>query len=153
MTQNYRMLDVKTYSMKAAEIDKEWLVVDATDIPLGRLATQIAGLLRGKHKPTFSAHLDMGDNVIVINAAKVKLTGLKGQNKIYDHYSQFIGGLKRVPLQTMTEKHPEFVVTNAVRGMLPKNKLSRHQLKHLRVYPGTDHPHQAQLPRAHAVSL
>jgi large subunit ribosomal protein L13 len=138
---------LKTYSMKEAEIAKEWLVVDATDVPLGRLATQVATLLRGKHKPTFTAHLDMGDSVIVLNAEKVKLTGLKMDQKTYQRFSGYIGGLKEIPIKTMMAKHPEFVITNAVRGMLPKNKLSRKILKHLRVYNGTEHPHTAQTPR------
>lgn len=140
---------MKTYSMKKAEIAKEWLVVDAAGIPLGRLATQIAILLRGKHKPTFTAHLDMGDSVIVINADKVKLTGLKLDQKTYARFSGYIGGLKEIPIRKMMEKHPEFVVTNAVRGMLPKNKLARQQLKSLRVYYGAEHPHVAQQPRAY----
>lgn len=138
---------MKTYSMKQAEIAKEWLVVDATGVPLGRLATQIATLLRGKHKPTFTPHLDMGDSVIVINADKVKLTGQKLDKKTYQRYSGYVGGLKEIPIRKMMEKHPEFVVTNAVRGMLPKNRLARQQLKHLRVYYGADHPHEAQMPR------
>lgn len=142
----------KTYSMKQAEIAKEWLIVDATDVPLGRLATRVAALLRGKHKPTYTPHLDMGDNVIVVNAGRVKLTGLKLEQKSYDHFSGFFGGLKTVPIRRMMEKHPDFVVTNAVRGMMPKNKLSRHQLRHLRVYAGPEHPHQAQLPRDHTLT-
>lgn len=140
---------MKTYSMKQAEIAKEWLVIDATGVSLGRLATQIATLLRGKHKPTFTPHLDMGDSVIVINAEKVKLTGLKLDQKTYARFSGYIGGLKEIPIRKMMEKHPEFVVTNAVRGMLPKNRLARQQLKHLRVYNGTEHPHEAQQPRAY----
>ena len=140
---------MKTYSMKQAEISKEWLVVDAAGVPLGRLSTQVATLLRGKHKPTFTPHLDMGDNVIVINAAQVVLTGLKMEQKTYQRYSGYFGGQKIIPIQRMMEKHPEFVVTNAVRGMLPKTKLARAQLKHLRVYQGSDHPHQAQQPRVH----
>jgi len=138
---------LKTYSMKQAEIAKEWLVVDAAGIPLGRLASQIATLLRGKHKPTFTAHLDMGDSVIVINADKVKLTGQKLDKKTYARFSGYVGGLKIIPIRRMMEKHPEFVVTNAVRGMLPKNRLARQQLKHLRVYNGAVHPHEAQMPR------
>ena len=140
---------MKTYSMKQAEIAKEWLVVDAAGVSLGRLATQIAILLRGKHKPTFTPHLDMGDSVIVINAEKVKLTGQKLDQKTYARFSGYIGGLKEIPIRKMMEKHPEFVVTNAVRGMLPKNRLARQQLKHLRVYEGAEHPHEAQQPRAY----
>ena len=140
---------LKTYSMKKAEIAKEWLVVDAAGVPLGRLATQIAILLRGKHKPTFTPHLDMGDRVIVINAEKVKLTGQKSTQKTYQRFSGYVGGLKIIPIQKMLEKHPDFVVTHAVRGMLPKNRLVRLQLKHLRVYDGAEHPHVAQQPRVY----
>ena len=133
--------------MKQAEIDKEWLIVDATDVPLGRLATQIATLLRGKHKPTFQPNLDMGDNVIVLNAGKVVLTGQKREQKTYQSYSGYMGGQKIIPIQRMMEKHPEHVVTHAVWGMMPKNKLGRKLMKHLRVYQGTEHPHAAQKPR------
>ncbi len=140
---------LKTYSMKKAEIAKEWLIVDAAGISLGRLATQIAILLRGKHKPTFTPHLDMGDSVIVINAEKVKLTGQKATQKSYQRFSGYVGGLKDIPIAKMLEKHPDFVVTNAVRGMLPKNRLARQQLKHLRVYQGAEHQHEAQQPRVY----
>ena len=133
--------------MKQAEIDKEWLIVDATDVPLGRLATQIATLLRGKHKPTFQPNLDMGDNVIVLNAGKVVLTGQKREQKTYQSYSGYMGGQKIIPIQRMMEKHPEHVVTHAVWGMMPKNKLGRKLMKHLRGYQGTEHPHAAQKPR------
>lgn len=140
---------MKTYSMKLAEIDKEWLVVDATDVPLGRLATQVSALLRGKHKPTYTPHLDMGDNVIVINAANVELTGLKSEKKTYQRYSGYMGGRKVIPIQRMMEKHPEHVVTHAVWGMMPKGKLGRKLMTNLRVYMGGDHPHAAQKPRAY----
>lgn len=140
---------LKTYSMKKAEIAKEWLVIDAAGVSLGRLATQIAILLRGKHKPTFTPHLDMGDSVIIINAEKVQLTGQKADQKSYHRFSGFVGGLKDIPIKKMMEKHPDFVVTNAVRGMLPKNRLARQQLKHLRVYQGAEHPHEAQQPRVY----
>jgi large subunit ribosomal protein L13 len=140
---------LKTYSMKKAEIAKEWLVVDAAGVSLGRLATQIATLLRGKHKPTFTPHLDMGDSVIVINAGRVKLTGLKSEQKTYERFSGYLGGRKEIPIRKMLETHPEFVVTHAVRGMMPKTKLARQQLKHLRVYQGAEHPHEAQQPRAY----
>jgi len=139
---------LKTYSMKKAEIDREWLVVDATDVPLGRLATHVATLLRGKHKPTFTPHMDMGDHVIVINAEKVKLTGQKIDQKTYQQVSGYIGGQKITPIQEMMKKHPDFVITHAVKGMLPKTKLARAQIKHLRVYEGAAHKHEAQQPRA-----
>jgi large subunit ribosomal protein L13 len=133
--------------MKKDEIAKEWLLVDATDLPLGRLATRVATFLRGKHKPTFTPHLDMGDNVIVVNAKNVMLTGQKREKKTYIHYSGFIGGQKSVPLKKLMETHPERVIMYAVKGMLPKTRLGRRQLTHLRVYAGSDHPHAAQQPR------
>ncbi len=139
---------VKTYSMKKDEITKEWLVIDAADIPLGRVATRVASFLRGKHKPTFTPHLDMGDNVIVINASEVKLTGQKREKKIYLRYSGYIGGQKKIPLKKLMEKRPDRVITQAVKGMLPKTRLGRRQLTHLRVYAGSDHPHAAQQPKS-----
>jgi large subunit ribosomal protein L13 len=139
---------VKTYSMKLDEISKDWLVVDATGIPLGRLATHVATFLRGKHKPTFTPSLDMGDNVIVINASSVKLTGQKLEKKEYQRFSGYLGGLKTTSLKTLMETKPEEVVTMAVKGMMPKTRLARRQLTHLRVYAGAEHPHAAQQPRA-----
>ena len=139
---------MKTYSMKKDEITKEWLVIDAADIPLGRVATRVASFLRGKHKPTFTPHLDMGDNVIVINASEVKLTGQKREKKIYLRYSGYIGGQKKIPLKKLMEKRPDRVITQAVKGMLPKTRLGRRQLTHLRVYAGSDHPHAAQQPKS-----
>ncbi len=138
---------MKTYSMKQDEIAKEWLVVDAAGIPLGRLATRIATFLRGKHKPTFQPNLDMGDNVIVINAADVELTGQKREKKVYLRYSGWIGGQKSTPMSVMMKKHPDRVVSKAVWGMMPKTRLGRRQMRHLRVYAGTEHPHAAQQPK------
>jgi large subunit ribosomal protein L13 len=143
---------LKTYSMKKDEIGKDWLLVDATDLPLGRLATQVATYLRGKHKPTFTPHLDMGDNVIVVNAKHVKLTGQKLEKKQYFRFSGYISGLKATSLKSMMAAHPERVVMLAVRGMLPKTRLGRRQLTHLRVYPEAAHPHVAQQPRTVDVS-
>ena len=137
---------MKTYSMKRDEIAKDWLVIDASDIPLGRLATRVATFLRGKHKPTFTPHLDMGDNVVVINARDIKLTGQKIDQKIYLTYSGFIGGQKKIPIRKMMERRPEQVIMHAVKGMLPKTRLGRRQLTHLRVYTGAEHPHHAQQP-------
>ena len=139
---------MKTYSMKQGEISKDWLIVDAAEIPLGRLATHVATFLRGKHKPTFTPHLDMGDNVIVINAKNVKLTGQKLEKKEYLRYSGYIGGQKSTSLKELMEKRPDRVVTMAVKGMLPKTRLGRRQLTHLRVYAGAEHPHDAQQPRS-----
>ena len=138
---------MKTYSMKQAELAKDWLVVDAADVPLGRLATQVATFLRGKHKPTFTAHLDMGDNVIVVNAARVKLTGNKLDTKVYLHHTGYMGGQKVTPLRKLMDTHPEDVIMRAVKGMLPKTRLGRKQLTNLRVYAGAEHPHAAQQPR------
>ena len=139
------MKRMKTYSLKGAEIDKQWQVMDAADQVLGRLATQVAILLRGKHKPTFSAHLDMGDFVVVVNADKVRVTGNKMEDKTYYRHTGYMGGLKTINLSRMMERHPERVIELAVRGMLPRNRLGRHLHRHLKVYAGPDHPHQAQV--------
>ena len=138
---------MKTYSMKLDEISKDWLIMDATDIPLGRLATQVAVFLRGKHKPTFTAHLDMGDNVIVLNASKVKLTGSKLDNKVFLHHTGYMGGQRSTSLKKLMETKPEDVIMRAVKGMLPKTRLGKQQLTNLRVYAGAEHPHTAQQPK------
>ena len=138
---------MKTYSMKLDEIEKDWLVVDADDIPLGRLATHVATFLRGKHKPTFTAHLDMGDNVIVLNAAKVKITGAKRENKVYLSHTGYMGGQRVTTMASLMEKRPEEVIMRAVKGMLPKTRLGRKQLTNLRVYAGGEHPHGPQQPK------
>jgi large subunit ribosomal protein L13 len=143
---------VKTYSMKKDEIAKEWLVIDAGGIALGRLATQVATYLRGKHKPTFTPHLDMGDNVIVVNAGEIKLTGQKLDQKVYLHYSGYMGGQKQVPLKKLMGDRPDEVVKHAVKGMLPKNRLGRQLLTNLRVYAGPEHPHEAQQPKQVEIS-
>ncbi len=137
--------------MKLDEIAKDWVVFDAAGVPLGRLATRVATFLRGKHKPTFTPHLDMGDNVIIINAANVKLTGTKVETKVYLRHTGWIGGQKATPLKTLMAKNPERVIEMAVKGMMPKTKLGRRQLTHLRVYAGTEHPHQAQQPQTIAL--
>jgi large subunit ribosomal protein L13 len=135
--------------MKAGEIAKDWLVVDAKDVPLGRLATQVATFLRGKHKPTFTPNLDMGDNVIVLNAAQVKLTGLKADKKIYIHHTGYPSGQRFTPVSKLVAAgRPEEVVMRAVKGMLPKTKLGRAQLTNLRVYADATHPHTAQQPKS-----
>ena len=138
---------MKTYHAKPSEVQREWLLVDATDIALGRLASQVATILKGKHKPTYTPHVDTGDFVIVINAEKIKLTGNKMAAKSYFRHSGFPGGLKEVPLSTLLAKRPERVVEKAVRGMLPKNTLGRAMGKKLKVYAGPDHKHEAQKPR------
>ncbi|MDR3359675.1 MAG: 50S ribosomal protein L13 [Bifidobacteriaceae bacterium] len=138
---------MRTYTPKPADIERSWHVIDATDVVLGRLASQTARLLRGKHKPVFAPHLDTGDFVIVVNADKVALTGSKlTQKKAYRH-SGYPGGLRAVPYSELMAKRPEEVVRKAVRGMLPKNKLARQQLAKLKVYVGPTHPHAAQQPQ------
>ena len=139
------MKRMKTFSLKGGDIDKRWHVVDAEGQTLGRLATQVAGLLMGKHKPTYSAHLDMGDFVVVVNADKVRVTGKKMEDKKYYRHTGYMGGLKVMTLAMMMQRRPGRVVEMAVRGMLPRNRLSRHVLRHLKVYAGPDHPHEAQV--------
>ena len=136
-----------TWHPKASEIQRNWVLVDAQGETLGRLATQIAHLLRGKHKPTWSPHVDGGDFVIVVNASGVELTGRKAQQKIYYRHTGYPGGLKETPYRIMLAKHPERVIKFAVKGMLPKNRLGRRMLKKLYVYGGPTHPHAAQQPR------
>jgi large subunit ribosomal protein L13 len=138
---------VRTYSPKASELSHEWFVIDATDVVLGRLAAHVAALLRGKHKPTFAAHMDNGDFVIIINADKVALTGSKlAQKKAYRH-SGFPGGLTAVGYAELLEKNPEKAVEKAIKGMLPKNTLGAQQFSKLKVYRGNEHPHVAQQPK------
>jgi large subunit ribosomal protein L13 len=138
---------MRTYTPKAEEITREWWVVDAADKPLGRLATQIATILRGKHKPMFTPHLDTGDYVVVVNAEKVKLTGKKADQKTYFRHSGYMGHEQHIPFRRMIASHPERVMELAVRGMLPKNSLGRAMRKKLKVYAGTEHPHHGQQPQ------
>jgi len=137
---------MKTYSVKKSEITRKWYLVDADGMVLGRLASEVAGILRGKNKPTFTPHLDVGDHVIVVNADKVRLTGNKAQKKVYRHHSGYPGGLRETPYEELMKSKPEFVVRKAVKGMMPNNRLSRAMMKKLHVYSGPDHPHQAQKP-------
>lgn len=138
---------MKTFSATPADIEKKWLIIDAEGVVLGRLASIVANRLRGKHKATFTPHMDMGDNVIVINADKVKLTGKKVADKNYYWHTGYPGGIKhRSAGQILEGKHPERVVTAAVKRMLPKNSLARKQMTNLRVYAGAEHPHEAQSP-------
>ncbi len=139
------MKRMKTYSLKGGDIEKHWHVVDATDQTLGRLATQVAGLLRGKHKPTYSPHLDAGDFVVVVNAEKIRVTGNKMQDKKYYRHTGYMGGLKVTTLGTMLQRRPGRVIELAVRGMLPRNRLGRRVYGHMKVYAGPDHPHHAQV--------
>lgn len=140
----------RTYSAKPAEaaLSRRFWVVDAKDQPLGRLATRVATLLSGKHKPTYTRHVDTGDFVIVVNASQVKLTGNKAETKQYYRHSGYSGGIHAKSFRELTEKHPELPITKAVKGMLPKNVLGRQMLQKLKVYGGADHPHQAQKPEA-----
>ena len=138
---------MKTYSVKAGEIERDWFVVDARDQVLGRFASEVAKILRGKHKPTFSPHLDVGDYVVVINAEDIRLTGKKADQKEYFRHSGYMGGERFVPFKTMIARYPERVIEKAVKGMLPKNRLGRQMFKKLKVYAGSEHPHTPQAPR------
>lgn len=135
-----------TFIAKTAEIERKWYVVDATDLTLGRLASEVAAVLRGKNKPIFTPHVDTGDNVIVINAEKIKVTGKKLDQKLYRHHTAYTGGFKETTLKEMMAKKPEEVIKHAVKGMLPKNALGKNMLKKLHVYAGADHKHEAQKP-------
>jgi large subunit ribosomal protein L13 len=136
-----------TYSAKAADVQKKWLIIDAKGLVVGRLATLVAMRLRGKHKPTYTPHVDDGDNVIVINAAQAVLTGKKREKKVYYHHTGYIGGIKERTAKSILEgRFPERVVEKAIERMLPRGPLARQQLSNLRVYPGPDHPHAAQNP-------
>lgn len=138
---------MKTKVLKKNEIIRKWYVVDATDKILGRLASRIARILIGKHKPQYTPHVDCGDFVVVVNADKFRVTGKKMKDKIYYSHSFYPGGLKAINLELMLKKHPERVISHAVSGMLPKNKLRTHRLKRLKVYTSSDHPHKAQSPQ------
>ena len=137
---------MKTYMAKPAEVERKWYVVDATDMVLGRLASQVAMVLRAKNKPTFTPNVDTGDYVIIINADKVRLTGKKLEKKYYRYHTGYIGGLKEVQYKKLMAEKPEFVVYKAVKGMLPKNAIGRTMIKKLHVYAGNEHNHQAQQP-------
>ncbi len=141
----------KTFTPKPADISREWLVVDATDVPLGRLASTVAQLLRGKHKPTFAPHVDGGDYVVVVNAEKIAISGNKAVDKMYYRHSGFPGGLRELNFTQMRDRYPERIIEAAVKGMTPKNRLGRQILSKLRVYAGPDHPHAAQNPRVYDV--
>lgn len=136
----------KTHSTKLVDVERQWFVVDATDLPLGRLASEVAQVLRGKHKPTFAPHLDAGDFVIVVNAAKVAVTSDKSESKIYYRHSGYPGGLKEESFEALMARSPEAIIERAVKGMIPKNRLGRRVGKKLKVYAGPDHPHEAQQP-------
>ena len=134
-----------SYSAKPADVEKKWVMIDASGLVIGRLASIVALRLRGKHKPTFTPHVDNGSFVVVVNAAKVKFTGNKWQDKKYYHHSGYPGGMKEITAEKQLERHPEDILRDAVWGMLPKNTLSRHLMRKLKIYPGSEHPHEAQL--------
>lgn len=140
-------LSYKTQYADVSKLKRDWYVVDAANVPLGRLSSQIATILRGKNKPSYSPHMDCGDFVVILNADKVRLTGLKWKQKEYITYSGYTGGQKRTVAENMRAKFPERIVENAVRGMLPKNRLGRQMFKKLFVYTGAEHPHGAQQPK------
>jgi large subunit ribosomal protein L13 len=141
------IMKIKTYTPKPEDIQREWYVVDAKDQTLGRLATQIAHVLRGKHKPMFTTHVDTGDFVIVVNCDKIRVTGSKLDDKFYHRHSGYPGGLTSTPLRKQLQEHPERVIQAAVRGMLPKNSLGRQMIKKMKIYSGPNHPHEAQQPK------
>jgi len=140
------MVTMKTFTATPSTIKREWCLVDATDKTLGRLATELAFRLRGKHKPEFTPNMDTGDHLVVINAEKIKVTGNKMNDKMYHHHTGYIGNLKSINLGKLLDQHPERVLQNAVKGMLPKNPLGRAMFRKLHVYAGPEHPHQAQQP-------
>lgn len=137
---------MKTYTAQKQETAAKWYLIDARDQVLGRVASKVAALVRGKHKPTYTPHVDMGDHVIVINADKVRLTGTKELNKTYYRHSGYPGGIRKTPYLEMMRKQPDFALRNAVKGMLPHNRLGRRQLLKVKIYAGENHPHQAQQP-------
>jgi large subunit ribosomal protein L13 len=139
---------MKTYSAKPGEVSRDWFVVDAADKTLGRLASEIAHRLRGKHKPEYTPHVDTGDYIVVINAEKVRVTGAKARDKMYHRHTGYPGGLKSVSFEKMIDQSPERVIQIAVKGMLPRNPLGRAMFKKLKVYAGSEHPHSAQQPQA-----
>ena len=138
---------MKTFSAKASEVNRDWFVVDAADKTLGRLASEIAHRLRGKHKPEYTPHVDTGDYIVVVNAEKVRVTGNKAKGKVYHHHTGYPGGLKSISFEKLIEKAPERALQNAVKGMLPRNPLGRAMFKKLKVYAGNEHPHAAQQPQ------
>lgn len=140
---------MKTTMAKAHEVERKWYVIDAEDKVLGRLASEVASILRGKNKPTFTPHVDTGDYVIVINADKVKLTGNKWNQKHYVYHTGYPGGQRHVPYNEIRQKHPERIIEYAVKGMLPKNSLGRSMYRKLKVYAGSEHPHEAQMPETY----
>jgi len=138
---------MKTFSAKADEVKREWFVIDAENVILGRMAAEIAKRLRGKHKPEYTPHVDTGDYIVVVNAEKLAVTGTKMKNKVYHKHTGYVGNMKSITLEKQLQKHPEVVIETAVKGMLPKNSLGRTMYRKLRVYAGPSHPHEAQQPK------
>ena len=147
------MKEQKTYTPKLGDIERAWWVVDATNLPLGRLASEVAQLLRGKHKPQFTPHVDTGDHVIVINASNVAVTSNKSEQKIYYRHSGYPGGIKAESFERLLERRPEAIVERAIRGMLPKNRLGRAMFRKLRVYGAGEHPHESQKPQPRELNI
>ncbi len=143
------MIKIKTYTPKPEDIQREWLVIDAKDQTLGRLAARIAHILRGKHKPIYAPHTDTGDYVIVVNADKIRVTGKKLDQKIYYRHSNYPGGFRTETLRDLMQRHPDRVIQTAVRGMLPRTRLGRQMIKKLKIYEGANHPHEAQKPKVY----
>ena len=139
---------MKTYTARPAEVQRRWLLVDATGLTLGRLASQVAMVLKGKHRPIYTPHIDTGDHVVIINASKVSLSGAKGTDKKWFRHTMYPGGAHWITIREVMEKHPERLVTQAVKGMMPKTKLGVAMLRKLKVYGGAEHPHEAQQPTA-----
>jgi large subunit ribosomal protein L13 len=146
MSQKTRKREISTYMQKKEEATHNWIVMDASGKTLGRFASEVAKLLRGKHKPSYTPHTDAGDGVIVINADKIRVTGAKEAQKLYRYHTGFVGGLREIPYRTMKERKPEFIVEHAIKGMVPRNKIGRVQIKRLRVYAGAEHNMAAQKP-------
>lgn len=142
---------MKTFTAKPSNIKREWLLIDATDKTLGRLATEVAKILRGKNKPEYTTHMDTGDYVIIINAEKITVTGNKRKEKIYNHHTGYIGGIKSISFEKLMMNHPERAIEKAVKGMLPRNPLGRTMFKKLKVYANDIHPHTAQQPKAYNI--
>ena len=137
---------MKTVSARKESVNREWYLVDATDKTLGRLSTEIANRLRGKHKPEYTPHVDTGDYIDVVNAEKIRVTGKKGSEKVYHHHTGYPGGIKSISFSKLIDKAPERIIEKAVKGMMPKNKLSRSMMMKLKIYAGSEHPHSAQRP-------
>ena len=142
----FEQSEMKTVSAKKESVTREWYVVDATGKTLGRLSTEIANRLRGKHKPEFTPHVDTGDYIVIVNAEKIKVTGNKTTDKVYHHHTGYPGGIKSITFDKLIDKAPERIIEKAVKGMMPKNKLSRSMMTKLKIYAGSEHPHSAQQP-------